>query len=102
MVYDVSKGRLFLIGTIPDPLQDAVVTSKGLRCCCCCHCHCCCCHCHCCCCPPPLSICPLTLLIVRVMVRCAQLQLRSLVDFLACTLKQQAQLSSVASPPIQL
>ncbi|PRW60393.1 type 1 secretion target domain-containing [Chlorella sorokiniana] len=26
VVYDVSKGRLFLIGTIPDPLQDAVVT----------------------------------------------------------------------------
>ena len=32
MVYDVAAGRLYLIGTIPDPLQDAVVT--GERCCC--------------------------------------------------------------------
>jgi len=32
VVYDVSKGRLYLIGTIPDPLHDAVVTSEALRC----------------------------------------------------------------------
>ena len=32
VVYDVAAGRLYLIGTIPDPLQDAVVT--GERCCC--------------------------------------------------------------------
>lgn len=28
VIYDVANGRLYLIGTIPDPLQDAVVTGE--------------------------------------------------------------------------